>query len=366
MRVPGKFQACCATGRGVASKSAFDVDTELPPELVAESIPAKIPMYCGESAKDHYIGEASMDFTNMLTDYWKFMTSGTVMDMAHMYWHSSDRTVQMLDARALGAAEGLSKRDFFHKHGFVLLDHQSAMDAEDWAASEYEPLVAHARPESMPAKQDFTEGNTPVGQKYNEEVVGLLQTLMPSATDVVAPMRGIRRGPGSAYENVYGSVVHTDFPVDYNEFRDTNAWLGCADQIQQFESSSAAAYFVINLWRPILPMTGPVKSTPLAVLHPATLEYKDFVKVDLIGGQFPEGQSYLHVRYRPEHKWFYYPDMTVDEVLVWKQAHFVKGEPLSRMPVPHTAFKHPSALETEPRCSFEHRVTIFCSTADGH
>eukprot|EP01052_Picozoa_sp_SAG31_P046779 SAG31_NODE_9081_length_1338_cov_1.680387_2_plen_95_part_00 len=68
-------------------------------------------------------------------------------------------------------------------------------------------------------------------------------------------------------------------------------WLGYADQIQRFESSSAAAYFVINLWRPVLPMVGSEKSTPLAILHPMALVYKDFAKVELVGGQFPEGQA---------------------------------------------------------------------------
>ena len=53
------------------------------------------------------------------------------------------------------------------------------------------------------------------------------------------------------------------------------------------------AYFCINLWRFLATgstheMKGPVRSTPLAMLHPETLEYDDFVKVNLIGGQFPE------------------------------------------------------------------------------
>lgn len=342
--------------RGCASK-----EFHLP---AVEAVPAKVPMYCGPKAKDHYTGQADLDFNPCLTNYWKFLTSGTVMDMIHMYRHSEEVTMQMHDARALEAAEGLSKREFFHKHGFVLLDHKSAMTAEDWLASEYKPLKAHGASQAA-AKPEFMEGETPVKQKYNEEIQSLLQNVLPSATEFRAPVRGIQRGPGSAYEKMYAAVVHTDFPVDYDSFRDTNKWLGCSDHIQHFEATDAASYFVINLWRPILPMKGPVKSTPLAMLHPMTLRYEDFVKVDLVGGQFPEGQSYLHVRHRPEHKWFYYPDMTTDEVLVWRQAQFVKGEKLSRTPVPHTAFKHPHAKETEPRCSFEHRISVFCGTSDG-
>lgn len=336
--------------------TAFD----LPPAPIS----ANIPMYCGPDVKESYVGEANSDFTHSAKDYLKLMTSvKPLMDMMHLYWYSEEKTMPMYDARALEAAEGLSKCDFFHKHGFVLLDHHSTMTASDWLASEYKPLKAH---ELGSAKPGFTQGETRLKQTYNQEIQALLQTVLPSAMDFMAPVRGIQRGPGSAYEKVYASVVHTDFPVDYDAFRKTNAWLGCDEHIKHLEEDTeAASYYMINLWRPVLPMKGPVRSTPLAMLHPATLDYKDLVTVDLIGGQFPEGQTYLHVRHRPEHKWFFYPDMTTDEVLVWKQAHFVKGEPLSRMPIPHTAFKHPTAKASEPRCSFEHRVAVFCSTPDG-
>jgi len=199
------------------------------------------------------------------------------------------------------------------------------------------------------------------------ELEELLKTVLPTAKRFAAPIRGIQRGPGSPYEKMYASVVHTDFPTDIETFRETNKWLGCADHMDYFESNDdIASYYIINLWRPIKPMKGGVKSTPLAMIHPGTMKYEDFVRVDLLGGQFPEGQSYMHVRYNPEHKWFYYSDMNVDEVLVWKQAHFIKGESQGRMAIPHTAFKHPHAeTESEPRCSFEHRVSVFCSTPEG-
>lgn len=347
--------------RGLAGR-AF----EFPAAALESSVEAKIPMYVGDGAKDHYVGEADLDFVPTMANYWKFLTSGTVMDMAMMYFYSrEERTMPMYDARALEAAEGLSKRDFFQKHGFVLLDHPSAMEAEDWRASAYEPLKAHD-PSVGTAHPLFTQGETPVKQKYNVEVEALLKTLVPTATEFASPVRGIQRGPGSPYEKMYASVVHTDFPLEYETFRETNRWLGCSELLDTFEKTDAASYFILNLWRPVKPMKGTVKSTPLAMIHPGTMAHEDFVKVDLLGGQFPEGQNYLHVRHNPEHKWFYYSDMGVDEVLVWKQAHFVKGEKGGRMAIPHTAFKHPHAeTETEPRCSFEHRVSVFCSTPEG-
>lgn len=345
--------------------SGADTNFQIPNGV--EAVSATIPFYQTAKAKGHYVGHANQDFTQRLSDWWQLLTGGTLMDMLDMYRNSANTQMQVYDARALEAAEGLSKRDFFNKHGFVLLNHQSLMTADDWLASQYKPLKAHDSENGL-AKPEFTTGDTPVKQKYNVEVKSLIESLLPTATDIVAPVRGIQRGPGSAYAKTYASVVHTDFPINYDEFRSTNPWLPLSEQIELFEQTAdATAFFILNLWRPVLPMQGPVKSSHLALLHPNTLDYEnDFVKVDLIGGQFPEGQSYLHVRHRPEHKWFYYPDMTTDEVLVWKQAHFIKGDSISRAAVPHTAFKDPNHnTSPEPRYSFEHRVTVLTRSEDG-
>jgi len=58
-----------------------------------------------------------------------------------------------------------------------------------------------------------------------------------------------------------------------------------------------------------------------------------------------------------KHQWYYYPNMRTDEVLVFKQVHFVKGQEVGRMPVFHTGFRPgEGAADAEARCSFEYRV----------
>lgn len=178
-------------------------------------------MYVGSKGKDQYMAQADSDFIKNFKNYFKAIFSNTLIEMAHMYWHSSTKTVQIYDARKLEASEGLSKRDFFHKHGFVLLKHKSNMTSEDWSESEYKPIEAH-QSESKKAKKLFMEGDTPLKRKYNEEIKELLKDILPSAKEFKAPVRGIQRGPGSAYEKIYGSVVHTDFPVDLKSFKNTN------------------------------------------------------------------------------------------------------------------------------------------------
>lgn len=54
--------------------------------------------------------------------------------MKATYGRSIPMTV--LDARALEREEGLSKKEFFEKHGFVLLDHKTSMSEEDWIESD--------------------------------------------------------------------------------------------------------------------------------------------------------------------------------------------------------------------------------------
>ena len=62
---------------------------------------------------------------------------------------------------------------------------------------------------------------------------------------------------------------------------------------------------VINLWRPI---RGPLRDAPLAMLDGTTVEPGDLVASDLI---YPDrsGETYS-VKYNPNHRWFYIPEMT--------------------------------------------------------
>merc|ERR1712241_28391 len=111
---------------------------------------------------------------------------------------------------------------------------------------------------------------------------------------------------------------------------------------------------LVNFWRPIKPMSTPCRSLPLCFLDSTTLSEDDFVSLD--GGS---GGVSTSLKQNPKHKFYYYPDMTVDEVVAFKQFHQVRNESIARMPVFHTAFADPAADKTtEGRVSFEYRVSI--------
>ena len=110
---------------------------------------------------------------------------------------------------------------------------------------------------------------------------------------------------------------------------------------------------VINLWRPI---RGPVRDTPLAMLDGTTVKESDLVASDLI---YPNrsGETYS-VKFSPDHRWFYFPEMTPDEAILLK-CYDSATDGRTRFG-PHTAFVDPTTpAGTPPRESIELRTLVF-------
>jgi hypothetical protein len=110
---------------------------------------------------------------------------------------------------------------------------------------------------------------------------------------------------------------------------------------------------IINLWRPI---HGPLKDSPLAVCDARTVKFDELVGSDLV---YPHrvGETYS-VKYSPEHRWFYVPDMTPDEVLLLK-CFDSKADGTARF-APHSAFADPTTPnDASPRESIELRTLVF-------
>ena len=113
---------------------------------------------------------------------------------------------------------------------------------------------------------------------------------------------------------------------------------------------------VINLWRPI---RGPLRDAPLAMLDGQSLEPGDLVASDLI---YPNrsGETYS-VKYNPNHRWFYVPEMTADEALLLK-CYDLATDGRTRFG-PHTAFIDPTTpADAPPRESID--SGRWCSTGN--
>ena len=112
---------------------------------------------------------------------------------------------------------------------------------------------------------------------------------------------------------------------------------------------------IINLWRPI---RGPLQDAPLAVCDAQTVKFDELVGSDLV---YPNrvGETYS-VKYNPEHRWFYVPEMTADEILLLK-CFDSQTDGRARF-APHTAFVDPTMpANAAPRESIELRMLVFHS-----
>jgi len=110
---------------------------------------------------------------------------------------------------------------------------------------------------------------------------------------------------------------------------------------------------IINFWRPI---TYAVQNWPLAMCDARSIAAWDLVPTDLV---YPDkvGETYSFV-YNPDHRWYYYPDLVPEEVLLLK-IYDSRTDGTARLTA-HTAFDDPSSRPgAPPRRSIELRTLVF-------
>jgi hypothetical protein len=249
------------------------------------------------------------------------------------------------DARAL-QAEAASEAEFFDRHGFVLLHHETSV--RDWDSTSAAPEAGE------------------VVRFYYPEIEQLVrERLYPGKrVEVHQWSPPLRRGRGTPTP-YYASGVHSDYGVSPEDFevsieayadrRAAEGWRG------RYERDEVDAFAVIDFWRPTN-MSGPLEHMPLAVCDASTVDVADLVPTAMTGIA-PSGLPTHHVslRYNPDQRWCYYPRMRIDEVLAFKLFECRKDDPgPSRFrSVFHTAFADPHApSDAEERQSCEHRVGV--------
>ena len=145
----------------------------------------------------------------------------------------------------------------------------------------------------------------------------------------------------------YGRAVHNDYSL-------RSAPRQVRDRVpKDAEDLLKHRFAEINLWRAI---RGPIQSTPLAVRDAQSIEARDVIACDLV---YPHrvGETYAFT-YKPNHRWFYFPQMVPDEALLLK-CYDSKEDGRARFTA-HSAFDDPSSPPEAPaRESIEVRALVF-------
>jgi hypothetical protein len=116
------------------------------------------------------------------------------------------------------------------------------------------------------------------------------------------------------------------------------------------EALLARRFAIIQVWRPI---NQPIQANPLAIADGKSIAMEDLIVAER---RYPHrvGQTY-RLKYNPNHRWFYFPEMRRDEALVFK-VYDSEKDGRARF-TPHTSFEDPtSPPNASPRQSIEVRA----------
>jgi hypothetical protein len=143
------------------------------------------------------------------------------------------------------------------------------------------------------------------------------------------------------------SLVHNDYTA-HSGFVCLQESLG-----EEAESLAQGRFQIINVWRPLV---DPVEDFPLALCDTRSLTTADLVDTERRAPNHTgEIQLALH---SDEQRWFYFPKMRADEVILFKTFDSIDGgvNPCSI----HSAIRLPDApADAKPRESIEARALVF-------
>ena len=261
----------------------------------------------------------------------------------HNTGHYETHLVTVRDGRPL------KDRFSLDVHGFVLAQHPTAVS-------------------------DFFD-KAQVERVYPGEVVETVKAL--TGATHVAPrgwmirtsgdLSAHQRRPTAGYTHSGGvqppaSEAHVDFTPAYAEAAARTAY-----QAAFPNGKGYSRFLASSLWRCL---SEPPQDCPLAVCEAGSVGEDEGVPNTLVIvdrlpdektmlGALPEEASLPAAaifHYNPKHRWWYFPNMTRDEVLLFK---FHDSDRTKAMRTPHTAFQDPSFPEARPRESIEFRTIAF-------
>jgi hypothetical protein len=178
---------------------------------------------------------------------------------------------------------------------------------------------------------------------YGPEMCELLGALTGATVITAAPLGVVRMSEASGTP----AVVHRPLRLVHADYSDRSATLALQGRLSMLAGQPLppGRHAIYHAWRVLTPAP---QDSPLALCDARTVSSQDCVPGDTIL-DFPGSRTgrmeVTLFRYNPSHSWYYFPDMTRDEVLVFKD---FDSDPAHPCRVPHTAFDDPTCPAGTP------------------
>ena len=246
----------------------------------------------------------------------------------YFYANAHEKDFVPLKPAEVAIADARGRDCTLEREGFTLVEHTSAVaDLTDLAA---------------------------VAEVHRDEISELLKRVSGCDEVTMTPF-GILRfserlGENEAHDNSHPArFVHVDMAREAAAaMREKSAPAGKA-------IARSAQY---NVWRSL---AGGTQDVPLGLCAYPSLAPEDLLGCDAIfdplDGSPEWGFPNYLLAYNPNHRWFYYSDMTRDEAIVFTTS---ESDPARAQLMPHGAFDNPIAgPDAPPRVSLEMRGTCY-------
>lgn len=234
---------------------------------------------------------------------------------------------------AIRSARGLATA--LDREGFVLVRHVSQV--EDFGLIEEDPGT---------------------DQQYNDEMAALLREVTGGAFAMM--LGGGKKRFGESATDRLAPLINAKparYPHADNTDMSAQVLFGHITAAAGGQIPDGVRWAMYNMWRAVSP---PPQDFPLAVCDARSADAADEVPVTAVtrtrgvGDMRHDTTGFL---YNPQHRWHYFPDMTRDEVIVFKAHDSLEG--VTRR-VAHTAFTDSSCPPGTPtRASVEARGLVF-------
>jgi len=191
-------------------------------------------------------------------------------------------------------------------------------------------------------------GATQLQRDYWDETIPLIQKLSGARDVIPQDASGVRFSPRSDRKHWLGPAgwAHVDF-----EAGEIDAMLRASLERAGRAFKPFSRYVLYQGWRALSP---PPQDYPLALCDGRTVAAGDLVPIDYLqdaGGREGVVRSW-GCRYSPRHQWWYFPDMTIDEMIVFKGFDSTRPDAPCTL---HVAFDDKTADQPIPRTSYESR-----------
>jgi hypothetical protein len=202
-----------------------------------------------------------------------------------------------------------------------------------------------------------------IDRVYVPEMAGLAQEV--TGADKVIPFAWMTRtsSPSSGEEHPPANDVHVDHTPDFAECMVRSILATAGEPDLPFRR-----FLAVNVWRAY---SGAPQDWPLGLCDGTSVANDEGVNYailfvdklprledipEVLPDDPPHPTAISAFQFSPEHRWYYFPDMGADEVVLFKN---YDSERTGAWRVPHAGFRDPTCAPTHPRLSIEVRTLAF-------